>query len=71
MRTGKAPEQKLTELRAMYEPFANALARYFVLTLPPIVPDQATVDNWQTSPWTRRTAGIGQLLPQPSDDHFA
>lgn len=72
MREGKAVEQRLTELRAMYEPFVNSLAGYFLFTLPPILPETAPVDNWQTSAWTRRVAGIGKLaLPDSaSDDHF-
>jgi len=62
---------KLAELRAMYEPFLLAMGRYFVFAVPPVFRETVTVDNWQTSAWMRRTAGIGQLgsLP-PRDDHF-
>jgi hypothetical protein len=64
-------EARLAELRAMYEPFVNALARYLLFTLPPVVPDKPAVDNWQTSAWTRRTPGIGSLPVRPDgDDHF-
>jgi hypothetical protein len=52
---------KLNQLRAMYEPFAIALAQHFVLVLPPFLPETAAVDNWQSSPWARRTPGIGKL----------
>ncbi len=69
LRTGPASEAKLTELRGMYEPFVNAMARYFALNLPLIVPDRVTVDNWQTSAWMRRVPGIGKL-PAPGDEHF-
>jgi hypothetical protein len=59
---------KCTELRAMYEPFLDALARHFVLRLPPIMPEAAVVDNWQTSAWMQRTVGIGRLALQPVFD---
>jgi len=62
---------KLAELRGMYEPFLVALAAHFLVTLPPVVPQQAGVDNWQTSAWMRRTPGIGGLsAPTPGDEHF-
>ncbi|HVP13291.1 MAG TPA: potassium channel family protein [Phycisphaerae bacterium] len=62
---------KLAELRGMYEPFVNALARYFLLALPPIVPEQVVADNWQRSAWMPRTPGIGDLPKAGTgDDHF-
>jgi hypothetical protein len=71
-RAAPGSDAKLIELRAMYEPFANAMAKHFLLQLPPIVADHAAVDNWQTSAWTRRTPGIGQLPTiDPSDEHFS
>jgi len=39
----------------------NALARHLLLNMPLWFPEKLTVDNWQTSAWTRRTAGIGSL----------
>jgi len=70
LREGEAVEQKLAELRGMYEPFVNSLARYFLLALPPVLSESAPVDNWQTSAWMRRTSGLGRLsLPEPEDDH--
>jgi hypothetical protein len=67
-----AASKKLTELRAMYEPFIIALGQYFLFNVPPVCRGSETVDNWQTSAWMRRTVGIGKLaaLP-PEDDHFA
>jgi hypothetical protein len=71
LREGPAIDAKLAELRGMYEPFVNALAQHFLLALPPIVPDHATVDNWQTSAWMRRTPGFGTLpAPVSGDEHF-
>ena len=59
---------KLAELRAIYEPFVVALSRFFLLSLPPFLPDKIPVDNWQTSPWIKCTPGIGKL--PMADDHF-
>jgi hypothetical protein len=71
VRDGPAVEAKLTELRGMYEPFVNALARYFHFALPPIVPEKTSVDNWQTSAWMRRTAGLRNLpVLADGDEHF-
>jgi hypothetical protein len=71
LREGPAVEARLAELRLLYEPFVNALARYFLFVLPPILPDKPPVDNWQTSAWARRAPGIGSLPGvSPGDDHF-
>jgi hypothetical protein len=48
-----AAEERLGELRRMYEPYANALAEYLLLTLPPWLPAGDAFDNWQTSAWER------------------
>jgi hypothetical protein len=65
---GPQVERKLAELRAMYEPFVNALARYFMLSLPAIVSERSA-DNWQRSAWTRQTPGIGKL-GHDGNEHF-
>jgi hypothetical protein len=71
LREEAGTEAKLAELRAMYEPFVNALAQYLLFTLPPILPERQTVDNWQSSAWTRRVAGIGKLPGVAAgDEHF-
>jgi hypothetical protein len=71
MKEGSAVDAKLTELRSSYEPFANSLAQFLQFRLPPIVPDKITVDNWQTSAWMRRIAGIGKLASLvDGDEHF-
>ncbi|HVA51007.1 MAG TPA: potassium channel family protein [Pirellulales bacterium] len=64
-------EQRVAELRAMYEPFAAALSDWLLFPLPPIVSATEPVDNWQTSPWTRRTPGIGALPgAEVENEHF-
>jgi hypothetical protein len=70
LREGAAADHKLAELRGMYEPFVAALSQYFLLALPPILPESVPVDNWQTSAWMRRTRGIGALAAaDAADDH--
>jgi hypothetical protein len=71
MRDGPAVATALAELRALYEPFVNTLAANFLVALPPFQPDKPPVDNWQTSPWTPRSPGLGGL-PSAGDgaDHF-
>jgi hypothetical protein len=70
LREGEATDRTLVELRQMYEPFVNALSQYFLLALPPLIPESVPVDNWQTSAWMQRTSGIGNLVPVDlSDDH--
>jgi hypothetical protein len=61
IREGPTVEEKLRELRMTYEPFVNALAGRLLFALPAWLPDKPLVDNWQTSAWTSRTAGIGSL----------
>lgn len=42
---------KLNQLREMYEPFANALGRHFLMALPSWVPTTKQHDNWQVTSW--------------------
>ena len=63
-----AIDARLSELRGMYEPFLDALGRRFLLTLPPVVPDDLnSADNWQRSRWMPHTPGIGHLA---ENEHF-
>jgi hypothetical protein len=71
LRDGPAVAQALAELRGLYEPFVNALAAHFRFELPPFLPKQPPVDNWQTSAWMRRSPGLGGLpTAGTQDDHF-
>ena len=71
MRDGPAVATALAELRGLYEPFVNALAAHFLFTMPPFQPEKPPVDNWQTSPWTPRSPGLGGLpAAGAGDDHF-
>ncbi len=62
--------EKLAELRAMYEPVVYGLSRWLLFNIPSFFPDKPSVDNWQTSPWSKRTPGIGNL-PTVGPEHFA
>ena len=44
-------DRELSELRAMYEPYVNALARRLEMELPPWTIDAPASDNWQRSAW--------------------
>ena len=45
--------EKLTKLRAMYEPFVLGLARYLYMDVPPWILAKEITDNWKTSAWGR------------------
>jgi len=68
--TGTAVEARLAELRAMYEPFVNGLARFFLFQLPEFSPERLKADNWQTSAWMPRTPGIRDLPGLERGEHF-
>ncbi len=67
---GDAIEQRLAELRGMYEPFVNGLAQLLLIKLPGFYPERPTADNWQTSAWMPRTPGIRDLPGLERGDHF-
>ena len=44
-------DQKLIELRHMYEPYVHSLSHHLKITIPPWIPETSPTDNWQTSAW--------------------
>ena len=58
VRSDRAAEQKLSDLRQMYEPYVYALSCYLLMQLPPWVVEREVSDNWRTSAWGRISAGI-------------
>jgi hypothetical protein len=70
VRVDESAVQKLTELRGLYEPFAQTLAEFLRLDLPPVWPANGGPDNWQTSAGMRRAKGFAHLAADPRDDHF-
>ena len=53
LRDGAEAEQKLAELRAMYEPYVCALSEMLLMPLPPWIVGEQAIDNWKTSAWGR------------------
>lgn len=64
-------DERLTDLRRMYEPYLFALAEYLSLSLPPWIPAAKGKDNWQTTAWGR-SAGLVEKEGTAigADDHF-
>ena len=64
-------EERLADLRNMYEPYLFALAEYLSLSLPPWIPAAKGKDNWQTTAWGR-SAGLVEKEGTAigTDDHF-
>jgi hypothetical protein len=71
LRDGADGEQKLADLRLLYEPYALAIAQRLFFTLPPWIHPEKRKDNWQAGPWDRAVqarslAGRAQTM----DEHF-
>ena len=80
LKSDAAAREKLTKLRAMYEPYVHAIARNLMLTLPPWRHPEKLRDNWQAGPWDRLVQARGLAIlgqkPRPTpaqgagEDHF-
>lgn len=72
LRDGTEAEKKLTSLRAMYEPYADAIARRLLITLPPWLHAGRKQDNWQVAPWDEaiQARSRGSVSSYNGDDHF-
>jgi hypothetical protein len=79
LRSGDAAksDEKLTHLRSLYEPYAVAMARNLLITLPPWIHAETKKDNWEAGPWDRAIqamslAGLGRKAERirRMDDHF-
>jgi len=44
-------EQKLRDLRQMYEPHVQRLSKHLLMSLPPWLPVTGTPDIWQMTAW--------------------
>lgn len=58
MRAGTATEQKLSELRRMYEPYVQALGKYLLISMPPWFRVNDIPDNWKASTWDKLNADM-------------
>ena len=54
LRDGAMVDQRLTELRQMYEPYIYSLAKMFDFDVPPWLPVETKLDDWQVSEWEER-----------------
>lgn len=50
---GDAFEERLRELRHLYEPYVYALSLHFEISLPPWIGKEGSLDNWRGSYWDR------------------
>lgn len=75
LRGGPDADQKLNELRALYEPYAHGIARNLFITLPPWIRHDAIKDNWRSGPWDRivQAQALGKIASAQRggvDEHF-
>jgi len=57
-RADAAADEKLAELRKLYEPYVDALAAYFRFDIPAWSAKTPRADNWRTSAWEKPVAGV-------------
>lgn len=72
LQEGAEADQRLLDLRKMYEPYIYGLAVYLNQPLPPWIPTKKGKDNWQTTAWG---AESGLIKPKDvttvvTDEHF-
>ncbi len=68
LRDGDDVDQRLRELRRLYEPYVHSLATYFQVSLPPWLAEKSSLDNWQGSFWER--AGAERSTKRGKYEHF-
>ncbi|HXW62292.1 MAG TPA: potassium channel family protein [Candidatus Acidoferrales bacterium] len=68
LRNDQAARDRLTQLRAMYEPYLQALSAYLYMEVPPWILATEITDNWRTSAWGR-VSGLTMTGPGEPDDH--
>jgi hypothetical protein len=69
--TDAVMNEKLRDLRHMYEPYLYALANHLCLDIPPWIPAAGQVDNWQTSAWGTLTLETRNIRSRRSKhSHF-
>jgi len=71
LREGNTVDQRLSDLRQMYEPYVYSLSNYLHIAVPSWIPKASRLDSWQTSAWGRSK---GFQIEGPSDtgqdEHF-
>jgi hypothetical protein len=56
--TGGRARRQLEALRALYEPYAAAIAARTLLDLPAWLPAPDAVDDWETTAWQQDPAAV-------------
>jgi len=64
---GPEAKQRLSEMRAMYEPYLNGLAQRLLVQLPPWIPAGEAHYNWHTTAWQRSWDAANVI--DERDDH--
>jgi hypothetical protein len=71
LREGNMVDQRISDLRQMYEPYVYSLSNYLHIAVPSWIPKAGRMDSWQTSAWGRSK---GFQIEGPSDtgqdEHF-
>jgi hypothetical protein len=75
LRQGAEVDQKLADLRALYEPYVEGIARNLFIPLPPWIRRDPIRDNWRSGPWDRliQAQALGKISADHRpivDDHF-
>jgi len=68
-------DQKLADLRALYEPYVQGIAKNLFIPLPPWIRRDPIKDNWRSGPWDRiiQAQGLGRIARDRHsaiDEHF-
>jgi len=61
-------EDRLAELRILYEPYAQALAEFLLIGLPPWAHLEPRRDNWERGPWDRMLPRTEEALRH--EEHY-
>ncbi|PYX81963.1 MAG: two pore domain potassium channel family protein [Acidobacteria bacterium] len=70
LRRDETATQKLSNLRSLYEPYVEGMARNLIITLPPWIRTQRKKDNWQGGPWDKAIQRKGLEDAPRIDEHF-
>jgi Ion channel len=72
LREGPVAEERLRELRRMYEPYVLGMARHLQVFVPHWIPRERRPDNWQTSAYQRAITNVTTSLEELDrlDDHL-
>lgn len=64
LRQGLAEDEKLNDLRQMYEPSANALADFLCMEMPPWIHSPEITARWRASVWGRISGALPDDEPE-------